>query len=234
MLSTALLALPLQVFTAEPVAAYNLSLLLTFPLAAFGMYLLALRWTHQRHAAFIAGLIFAFNPYRFAAIAHIQLLTYHWLPFLILYLDLILRPSPPPSSLPAFRSSFLTALFLTFQLLASWYLALYTLLIAGLFLLTSLWFNRSKLTRDGLMILFSSFLISFLLIVLLAWPYLPLLDDLRAARPLTQALSLAATPTDFAAATPFNRIFGPLSAILRTRSNFTEENTLFLVLSRHC
>ncbi|HXV98910.1 MAG TPA: hypothetical protein VEC93_10860, partial [Anaerolineae bacterium] len=41
--SSALLALPLQLISAEPIAAYNISLLITFPLAAFGMYLLALR-----------------------------------------------------------------------------------------------------------------------------------------------------------------------------------------------
>src|SRR5262245_28182698 len=62
--STALLALPLQLITREPLVAYNLSLLLTFPLAAFGMYLLIWRWTGQPGAAFIAGLIFGFAPYR--------------------------------------------------------------------------------------------------------------------------------------------------------------------------
>jgi hypothetical protein len=51
------------------------------------MYLLALHWTHQRSTAFIAGLIFAFAPYRFAAIAHLQLLTFQWLPFIILFVD---------------------------------------------------------------------------------------------------------------------------------------------------
>lgn len=221
--STALLALPLQVFTAEPVATYNLSLLLSFPLAAFGMYLLALRWTHQRRAAFIAGLIFAFNPYRFAAIAHLQLLTYHWLPFTILSFDLLLRPSPSPR-LP--RLSLLVALFLTLQLLASWYLALYTLLISGCYLLTSLLWQR-RLTRSGLIILIASTLIACCLTLPLAWPYLSVLDDLRAARPLSQALALAAAPADFAAAAPFNRIFGPLTEALRNRPAFTEENTLF-------
>jgi len=39
--SSALLAAPLQLITGEPVVTYNVSLLLTFPLAAFGMYLLA-------------------------------------------------------------------------------------------------------------------------------------------------------------------------------------------------
>ena len=100
LLSTALLALPLQVFSREPVLAYNLSLLLTFPLSAFGMYLLTLRWLGRspggRAAAFLAGAIFAFAPYRFAAIAHLQLLTVQWLPLALLYLDKILAAPRQP------------------------------------------------------------------------------------------------------------------------------------------
>ena len=87
--STSLLAAPLQLISGEPISAYNLSLLATYPLAAFGMYLLTLRWTQNRQAAFIAGFIFAFAPYRFAAIAHLQLLTFQWLPFALLFLDKI-------------------------------------------------------------------------------------------------------------------------------------------------
>jgi hypothetical protein len=89
--SSALLVLPLQLISAEPIVAYNISVLITFPLAAFGMYLLALRWTRQRSAAFIAGLIFAFAPYRFATIAHLQLLTFQWLPFIILFVDRLIN-----------------------------------------------------------------------------------------------------------------------------------------------
>ena len=94
LLSSALLATPFQLISSEPIVAYNLSLLLTFPLAAFGMYLLALHWTHHRGAAFAAGFIFAFAPYRFAAIAHLQLLTFQWLPYALLFLDKIINQPP--------------------------------------------------------------------------------------------------------------------------------------------
>jgi len=232
LLSTALLAIPLQLITAEPIAVYNLSLLAAFPLAAFGMYLLILRWTHCRSAAFIAGLIFAFAPYRFAAIAHLQLLTFQWLPLTLLSLDLYLKkgsgvrgqgsvlnqpPTPNPQPL---------LIFLLLQLLASWYLALYTLLTLGLYLLAA--FFTRRLSRPAFLRLIFLFLISIFLTLPFAWPYFSLLDDLRAARPLSLALSLAAAPTDFAAAAPFNQLFGPLTGAMRTRPGFTEENTLFI------
>lgn len=219
--STALLALPPQLISAEPIAAYNLTLLLTFPLAAFGMYLLALRLTHQHTAAFIAGLIFAFTPYRFAAIAHLQLLTFQWLPFVLLFIDKIFDQKKTSYSL-----LLASTIFLLLQLLASWYLALYTLLILGIYLLTVLFTRR--LNRSNFVQLSFLFLISIFLTLPFIWPYLSLLDDLRTARPLSLALSLATVPTDFIAAAPFNRLFGPLTEFFRTRPGFTEENTLFI------
>lgn len=238
--STALLALPLQLITAEPITAYNLSLLLSFPLAAFGMYLLTLRWTCSRAAAFIAGLIFGFAPYRFAAIAHLQLLTVQWLPFTMLFLDLLLAPRRRPKL--SFAAGLL--LMLTLQVLASWYLAVYTGVIVAIYLVTTVAINRfmshpnratvpflhRPFALPRLLLLSAIFVVSLLLILPLALPYLALLEALAESRPLAQALTLAAVPTDYLAAAPFNTWFGPLTAPLRQRSFFSEENTLFLGL----
>jgi hypothetical protein len=230
LLSTAVLALPLQLIFGEPVLAYNLSLLATFPLAALGMYLLALRWTGQRSAAFVAGLIFAFNPYRFAAVAHLQLLTFQWLPFGLVLLDLALKGRDPASNRtrPAvIRTSYFlgAGIFLVLQSLASWYLALYTSLILGIYLFAN--FFSGRFDRSRLPGLVSILLISGLLTLPLVLPYLALVDELRQARPLSLALPLAAAPTDFLAAAPFNQLFGPLTESFRQRPNFTEENMLF-------
>lgn len=238
LISTALLALPIQL-TGEPILAYNLSLLLSFPLAAFSMYLLTLHWTHQRSAAFIAGLIFGFAPYRLAAIAHLQLLTFQWLPLALLFWDKLLDSSQR-SAVSGQRHTRLTIcliVFLTLQLLASWYLAIYTILLLTIYTVIVLGLSALSLTHSStlptprtpkLHKLILPLIITFCLILPLAYPYLSVIDDLRQARPLSQALTLAATSTDYAAAAPFNTIFGPLTAPVRHRPNFTEENTLFL------
>jgi len=231
--STALLALPWQVLFGEPVLAYNLSLLFSFPLAAFGMYLLALRWTHHRGAAFIAGLIFAFNPYRFAGIAHLQLLTFQWLPYAVLYLDLLLVKQglgvrgQEVERTRVLKPALLAALaiFFLLQVLASWYLALYTALILGIFLLAVLVTHRVHPTQ--LIPILATLLLATLLTLPFILPYLSLVDQLRESRPLSLALSLAAAPTDYFAAAPFNRIFGSLTESFRTRPGFIGENTLF-------
>jgi hypothetical protein len=227
--STALLILPLHMVFNEPVLAYNLSLLLSFPLAGFGMYLLVLRWTHHRGAAFIAGLIFAFNPYRFAGIAHLQLLTFQWLPYVVLWLDLLLvkRGAGTKASWGA-RSVFLAALaiFFLLQVLASWYLALYTVLILGIYLVVVLITCRPRLSQ--LVSVIATLLLATLLTLPFITPYLSFVDRLRESRPLSLALSLAAALTDYFAAAPFNRIFGPLTELFRARPGFVEEHTLFL------
>jgi hypothetical protein len=217
--STGLVALPLQLVTAEPVAAYNLSLLLAFILSAFNMYLLALHWTHRRGAAIVAGLIFGFAPYRLAAVAHLQLLTFQWLPLALLFLDrLVAHPRPGRAT----KDAALLALFLVLQFLASWYLAVYSVVILGVYLL----FRVFRLRQTGQLLAAAT--IVTLLVMPFTLPYLRLAESLRAARPLSQALSLAAVPTDFLAAAPFNRFFGPLTQPFRQRIGFTEENTLFL------
>lgn len=232
LISTALLALPLQLISAEPIVAYNVSLLITFPLAAYGMYLLILRWTGHRAAAFIAGLIFGFAPYRFAAIAHLQLLTFQWLPFALIFLDkLIASFELRITNYSKSRHLKLTLALITcllLQLLASWYLALYTGLIMVIYLLVALISRR--LTGSTLLRLIPAFGLTGLVTLPFVLPYVALLDELRQARPLSLALSLAAAPTDFLAAASFNMIAGSLTAPFRTRPGFTEETVLFLGL----
>jgi hypothetical protein len=86
-----LLGSPLQWLGASPVVAYNLTFLVSFVLSAFGAYLLALRVTRRQDAAFLAGLAFAFAPYRVGQLAHLQLLCSWWMPLALLglhgYLD---------------------------------------------------------------------------------------------------------------------------------------------------
>ncbi|MDM8529838.1 hypothetical protein QUF63_01605 [Anaerolineales bacterium HSG25] len=259
MFSTAMLIFPLHHYWGEPIVSYNLSLLLSFVLSAYGMYLLVLSWTHQRRAAFIAGLIFGFAPYRFAAIAHLQLLTFQWLPFIILALDLLNRPTKGKNTSTnmveknkhvgylsrsnvywIYRYGLLLICFTVLQLLASWYLAVYTLLIIavyyGIFIgIQTVRFFQSKQSSSTIFASFNShypsffaLIISLLFLLPFILPYLTVLSDLRAARPLDVALTLAAQPTDYLAAAPFNRLFGSLTEPFRQRPDFTEENTLFL------
>jgi hypothetical protein len=233
LVSTALLAMPLGLISGEPVVAYNLSLLLSFPLAGLGMYALVLHWTQRRGAALLAGLAFAMAPYRLAAMAHLQLLTIQWLPFSLLALDRLLEPGPGS------RWSFVVrlvsfAIFTTLQVLASWYLAVFSGLVLGVYTLTWLVMRVGRGSVKHLPRKLAGLALGLLIVAGItlpfALPYLSVLPQLRAARPPGLAASFGAQAGDFLAAAPHLRALGPLTQDLSRRPGFTEENTLFLGL----
>jgi hypothetical protein len=95
LLGLSLISTPLQWLGAAPQTAYNIVFLLTFPLSAIGAYLLALELTKRHDAAFIAGLLFGFAPYRIAHLPQIQSLAAFAMPFALLGLHRALRDPRP-------------------------------------------------------------------------------------------------------------------------------------------
>lgn len=107
LLGLSIIATPIQWLGAEPQVAYNIVFLLTFPLSGLGAYLLAVEITKRpafasqsgatarlaHDAAFIAGLLFAFAPYRIGQLTHIQVLAAFPMPFALLGLHRYLRDS---------------------------------------------------------------------------------------------------------------------------------------------
>ncbi len=80
----ALQILPVWAITKNPLLCYNLLWLSTFVLSGLGMFLLARELTANRGAAFLAGLAFAFAPYRFGSLPHLQVVSSAWMPFVLL------------------------------------------------------------------------------------------------------------------------------------------------------
>ena len=88
------LALPVYWATRNPYAAHNFVLLLSFVFSATGMYYLVRYLVHDRRAAVVAAICFAYCPYVFARLPHIQLLMTAGLPFsLLAFHRLADRPS---------------------------------------------------------------------------------------------------------------------------------------------
>jgi hypothetical protein len=77
-------ALPVYYLTGNLILSYNLLFVSSFVLSGLGMYLLVRELLgdgpHTTAAAFVAGLIYAFIPYRIAQVAHIQSLSSQWMP----------------------------------------------------------------------------------------------------------------------------------------------------------
>lgn len=139
---------PLLRLTHNPLVAYNLTLLATFPLSALSMLALVFYLTRRFSAAFIAGFIFGFTPIRLSHLHHAQLLTLVWLPLLLLFLDRWLNER-------RWHDVLATALLYVLQYLTTVYLALYMvpiLLLYGmlhLLLVQERWRNFPRLLLQG-------------------------------------------------------------------------------------
>ena len=81
LLAQAIQIAPLALLTGNPILCYNLLFLSTFALSGLGMYLLVRELTGNPWAAFVAGLVFAFAPYRLAQASHLQVRSSQWMPF---------------------------------------------------------------------------------------------------------------------------------------------------------
>lgn len=74
---------PVWAATGDPILSYNLLFISTFVLSGLGMYLLMRELTGSATAAFVAGLLFAFAPYRLPQSSHLQVLSSQWMPFVL-------------------------------------------------------------------------------------------------------------------------------------------------------
>jgi hypothetical protein len=75
--------LPVYALTGNIVLSYNLLFLSTFVLSGLGMYLFVREVTGSPLAGFVAGLIYAFAPYRVPQFSHLQVLSSQWMPFVL-------------------------------------------------------------------------------------------------------------------------------------------------------
>ena len=76
----ALQVLPVTMVTDNILIAYNLLFISTFALSGLAVYLLVRELTGYPLAAFLAGLAYAYAPYRYGHLSHLQLLASYWMP----------------------------------------------------------------------------------------------------------------------------------------------------------
>ena len=73
--------LPVYALTGNIILSYNLLFLSTFVLSGLGTFLFVRQVTGNPRAAFVAGAIYAFAPYRVPQFSHLQVISSQWMPF---------------------------------------------------------------------------------------------------------------------------------------------------------
>jgi hypothetical protein len=71
---------PIIWLTGDHLLAYNVAFFLSFVFCGLSAHYLAFVITRRHDVAFVAGLAFAFAPYRMTHLAHIQVLSSYWMP----------------------------------------------------------------------------------------------------------------------------------------------------------
>ena len=127
-------SLALQPWIGQP-AAYNMTILLSYLLSAFGMYLLIEYLTGSTVAGIVSGIVFAFNPYHIFESIHPVVMSIQWMPFSLLFLFRWLRERK-------WWHLGLSALFFLLNGLTSWHLMTFYSLWLVVFAIYYLAFER--------------------------------------------------------------------------------------------
>ncbi len=91
LIGVALFTAPLHLLGVNPIAAYNVALILSSWLSGVFAYLLGRKLTGSAAAGILLGVAFGFAPYRASQLSHLQVLTAQWMPLALFamhtYLD---------------------------------------------------------------------------------------------------------------------------------------------------
>jgi hypothetical protein len=183
------------------IAGYNFLLFTSFVASALATCWVARRAGMSWTAAVLAGWMFAFSPFRFSQIAHLQLLIAQWIPLTLWFWDRLL----------AERTAKNAALFLAFYLLnltGGCYLA-YMIHFPLLALLASRAFSerRTLVSVRALRVLVPVALVAAGAITALFLPYLRVSRSLGFVRTESEVRQQGATPASYFSPAPQNVYF---------------------------
>lgn len=185
---------------AGPVAAYNLTLLVSFWLSALAMAWLVRRGTGDLAASALVGLAYALAPLHLSEIGRLQLQQGMWFPLVLLAWE-ALRERPGP------RAAAVLGLALAGTFLSCIYFFLQLLVGAPLYGVLSL---RGE-ARPGRVLAWAAVagLLAGVVLLPVLLPYYRMLHRWPQDRVLTFNAYHAAEPRDFLSVPPENRAWGP-------------------------
>ncbi len=201
----AVLAAPINWATGSMIVGFNMVWLLTFVLSGLGAFLLARYLTDNTPAALLAGVLFAFHPFRYHNAGQINVLAMMWIPFALLSLHLWVETRLR-------RELFLCLAFCLAQFLSSTYSGVFLLLVVLIYLIVLLVTDRSQtidlLSRQRWVIL-TAVAIGLVVAAPFSTPYLHnLRADIGFHRGLGQTALYSALPRDFLTPAPGSLLRG--------------------------
>ena len=207
--------LPVYHLTGNIILCYNLLLLTSFSLSGLGMFLLVRDIVRDEYgdgpwvvpAAFVAGLIYAFMPFRAAQLPHIQSLSSQWMPLALCgFRRFVSSDRFPPLAWG-------TAALLMQNWSCGYYLIFFAP-FAPLFVVHQMW-RANKLGRARTWL---SFAVAAIVVGAGTWPFLALYLEAQRVygfqRPLGEVMSLSADVYSYFTAPGVLRLWGKVMLAL--------------------
>lgn len=193
----ALIAAPLRLMTQDPVLTNTLLVLASFVFAGMGVCALILWITGNRAAALIAGIAYAFLPYRMVHLWHLNWLEGALLPWVLLALLLLLEH--PTRT----RGMVLGALAGTL-ILVSFYFSVQLVLVCGALLIAWAIARRNSVRREHVRALTIAAVTGVVITVPLFLPYLQVRQEQRLERSIADAEQYKALPESYLQLPPWH------------------------------
>jgi hypothetical protein len=198
--ASALLALPVYLVSDNAILGYNIVQFLSFVLAGLGMFLLVDYLTGNWWASLISGIIFAFCPYKFGQIWHLQMLTAQWIPFTFLFLHKFTRN-------PRWKHLGLFIIFFLLQILSSTYYGLFLSFGVGLYILYILIIGVGRGVKVFMLKIILSTVLIFVLIIPFFIPYYNLSKEMGFERKLEDVEQYSPDILSYLVLTPWHKVF---------------------------
>lgn len=205
-----LLTLPVYAVTHNAILCYNLWFLSTFVLGGLGMYLLVRDLTGRPGAAFVAGLAFAFAPYRVATLSHLQVLSSHWMPFVLVGLRRYFNSGSSDALLGAGAAIWA-------QNLSSGYYMVFFGPFVGLYALAEMWTRGLLRTLTVWRDMVATGAVAIAATMPFAMPYL--MQRRGSRRPLYELELYSADLLGWLTASPLMNVWGGLQTFVKTEGS---------------
>lgn len=215
LLPQAIMAWPIWLMSYNALVAYNTALLITYPLCAVAMYALCRSLGAVRVAAFVAGICYAFAPFRMDNNAHLQVLSMQWMPLAILA---VIRYVQRPSRL---RGCWVTLAVAATAFSSVYYMMMFGVALVVFLLVEGIRQRRLIVCRSlwGLLVALS---VAGAVVAVIDLPYGTMRREQGIVRTLDEAYDDAAHVGSYVTVTPGNHLWGHL--LLRSG---TEHAALF-------
>jgi len=189
LISTSILAIPIQKFVGEPIAVVNFTLISSIVLLGFSIFCLCYYLSKNYFASLLAGVLVIFSPAVLDFATHLQILASQFMVFSLLFFLIFIKTE---------KSKYLlySLLFFLFQAYNSFMPAYFTVISMGIIFIYHFFSNKKRakkiITKKNFLIV----VIAVILVFPVIYPYYQVSAKFNYKRDIRDAIHLALQPED--------------------------------------